>query len=96
MQVQHSHSTTHGKFFVEEAGRRLGELYYSTLPDGALRIDHTEVLPAGQGKGLGKQLVQAAVDHARAAHIKVLPVCPFAAALFDKMTDWEDVVIKYS
>lgn len=41
-------------------------------------IVHTEVPDALAGRGVGGALVKAAVDVAAAAHLTVVPSCPFA------------------
>ena len=50
-------------------------------------IDHTEVSDGLRGKNVGYQLVHAAVDYARTHDIKILPLCPFAKAVFDKKAE---------
>ncbi len=57
----------------------VGLLLYA-VRDGVMTIDHTEVDPALEGRGLASALVQAALDHARAGHLRVDPVCPYAAS----------------
>jgi predicted GNAT family acetyltransferase len=46
-----------------------------------LIIDSTEVDDALRGKNAGKQLVEAAVKHARAHNYKIIPLCPFAKSV---------------
>jgi len=41
-----------------------------------------------EGKGLGKQLMNAAVAFAREKHIKILPLCLFAKAVFNKTPEF--------
>ena len=55
-------------------------------------IDHTEVDPAYNGKGLAKQLVYAGVDYARKNSKKVIPLCPYAKATIEKNTELQDVL----
>lgn len=45
-------------------------------------IDHTEVDPALGGQGVGRQLLDAAVESARETGTKFKIVCPFARAQF--------------
>ena len=47
-------------------------------------IDHTGVTDAAKGLGGGKKLVATFVEHARKQEKKVLPLCPFAKAEFEK------------
>lgn len=51
---------------------------------GFMIIDHTEVSDELRGKNVGYQLVHTAVEYARANHIKIIPLCPFAKSVFDK------------
>ncbi|WP_411197825.1 GNAT family N-acetyltransferase [Sphingobacterium thalpophilum] len=55
-------------------------------------MDHTEVSENYTGKGLGRQMLSAAVDFAREKGLKILPLCPFAKSVFDKEADLEDVL----
>jgi uncharacterized protein len=43
-----------------------------------LILIHTEVPPLLEGRGLGGQLVTAAVDEAAEQHLTVVPLCEFA------------------
>jgi len=55
-------------------------------------IDHTEVNPGKNGKGLGKKMVEQAVLFAREKNLKIIPLCPFAKSVFDKMIEFRDVL----
>jgi uncharacterized protein len=92
MEIKFEQKATKGAFFIEENGQRLGEMTFSRAGDDVLIIDHTEVSEALKGKGAGKQLVAAAVDYARENKIKILPLCPFAKSVFDKVKEYQDVL----
>jgi predicted GNAT family acetyltransferase len=92
MHIQHEQSGSKGAFYVEENGMRLAEMTYSKAGDTRIIIDHTEVSDALRGKGAGKQLVRAAVDLARKNNLKILPLCPFARSIFEKVKDFQDVL----
>ena len=47
------------------------------LVDGVMHLVHTEVAPALEGRGIAARLVQAALDHAGATGLKVLPRCSY-------------------
>ena len=49
-----------------------------------ISLIHTEVPEASRGKGLGNQLVRAALDYAHFNQLKVVPVCPFVKAYLQK------------
>lgn len=81
-----------GAFVIIENNERLAEMTYSKAGEKLVIIDHTEVSDALRGKGAGKQLVGAAVEFARKRNLKILPLCPFAKAIFDKTTAYNDVL----
>lgn len=91
MEIQREEHGSKGAFFVSAQGKRLAEMTYSKAGDTRLIIDHTEVSDALKGKGAGKQLVTAAVNFARQQKIKILPLCPFARAVFEKTPEFADV-----
>ena len=68
------------------------EMTYSRAGSARIIIDHTGVPDALRGRGVGQQLVEAAVKDARAEGFKIIPLCPFAKATLDKHTEWHDVV----
>ena len=55
-------------------------------------IDHTEVDPAYGGQGIAGRLVQAVADAARAAKVKVVPLCPYAKKWFEKNEAYRDLL----
>lgn len=52
---------------------------------------HTEVPKALEGKGIGSALVKGLLEHARAQHLKIHPLCPFVVAYMQRHPDYEDV-----
>ena len=81
-------------FFIEEEGRQLAEMTYLLSGTSSLIIDHTGVSSALKGRGVGRQLVRAVVDYARQRQLKILPLCPFAKAEFDKNPEFADVLLQ--
>jgi len=55
-------------------------------------ISHTDVSDVLRGKNAGKQLVAAGVDYARKNNIKIIPLCPFARSVFDRVKEYADVL----
>ena len=53
---------------------------------------HTEVSPDHEGRGVGAALARTALDEARAANLRVLPVCPFFAGWIARHPDYQDLV----
>ncbi len=92
MEINHKQQETKGAFIAEENGTKAGEMTYSKAGTEKIIIDHTEVNPEFKGRGVGKEMVLAAVDYARKNNIKILPLCPFAKATFDRNKDIQDVL----
>ena len=92
MNIDHIEHGSKGTFIIKENNQRLAEMTYSKAGDHLIIIDHTEVSDALRGKGAGKQLVNAAVNYAREKTIKILPLCPFAKAIFDKTPEFHEVL----
>lgn len=70
------------------------EMTYSRAGATRLIIDHTGVPDSLRGTGIGEALVRRAVEDARAQGIKIIPLCPFAAAMFRKHEELRDVLNK--
>ena len=93
MQIQHQENETKGSFFIVEDGLRVGEMTYVHSGPGKIIIDHTEVHPSQEGKGIGKKLLAATVEYARKNNLKILPVCPYAKRVMEKSPDeFKDVL----
>ncbi|TRW27244.1 N-acetyltransferase [Flavobacterium zepuense] len=75
-----------------ENGKKAGAMTYSIAGEHLIIIDHTEVEPEHNGKSVGKQMLYKIVDMAREKNIKIIPLCPFAAAMFKKTEDIQDVL----
>jgi predicted GNAT family acetyltransferase len=92
-EIEHERSGHRGAFVVRKDGERLAEMTY-TVAGSRVIIDHTDVDDRLRGTGVGKQLVRAAVEWARAEKARLLPLCPFAKSVFDKTPDYADVLEK--
>jgi predicted GNAT family acetyltransferase len=73
------------QFEIDEDGSR-ARLEYRRHGDH-LTLVHTEVPDELEGRGLGGDLVQAAVDYAASAGLVVEPVCPIANAWLRRHPD---------
>lgn len=92
MTIQHEKTETKGRFYVEVDGKTEAEMTYSNAGNDKFIIDHTEVNDSLRGKNVGYQLVNAAVKYARVNNLKIIPLCPFANAIFKKNSDLQDVL----
>ncbi|MDB5280957.1 MAG: GCN5-related N-acetyltransferase [Bacteroidota bacterium] len=92
MEVKQHGDNKNGSFYIEENGQKVGVMTYHFPHENKMVIVHTEVNPSQEGKGLGKLLVKAAVDYARAHNIKIDPVCPYAKSVFNRKPEYADVL----
>ena len=92
MEIQQINDTRRGYFEAVEDGKEAGKMTYTWAGDSKFIIDHTEVSSDFNGKGVGKKLVMAAVEYARANDLKIIPLCPFAKSVFDKVPEIRDVL----
>ena len=80
-----------GRFAAYENGILAGEMTYTWAGTTKFIIDHTSVEENFEGKGIGKKLLLKAVELAREQQRKIIPLCPFAKAQFDRNKDIADV-----
>jgi predicted GNAT family acetyltransferase len=92
MEIKLTETANKGAFYIEQDGTRAAEMTFSKAGPSLIIIDHTEVSDVLRGKSAGKQLVAAAVQHARDHGLKILPLCPFAKSVFDKVAEYGDVL----
>ncbi len=92
MEITQENSTKNGLLKAIKNNVIAGEMTYVWAGENKFIIDHTEVSPKFEGKGIGKKLIMAAVEYARANNFKILPLCPFAKALFERTKEIQDVM----
>lgn len=90
--VEHEEVGAKGSFFIRNGDRRVAEMTYSRANATLIIIDHTDVDASLGGQGVGRRLLDSLVDWARATGTKVIPLCPFAKAQFDKDPVIRDVL----
>lgn len=81
-----------GFFYIEIEGKQEAMMTFVFAGEDKIIIDHTEVNPGNEGKGFGKKMVTKAVEYARENNLKIIPLCPFAKSVFDKMAEFRDVL----
>lgn len=92
MEITIKERDSKGFAIAQENGNTAGKMTYSIASADFIIIDHTEVDPQFKSKGVGKQLLYKIVEMAREKNIKILPLCPYANAMFKKRTDIQDVL----
>jgi len=77
-----THNEAKGQFEIT-LGEEKAVLQYRRT-DRSITLIHTEVPQLSRGRGLGNQLIRAALDFAHFNQLKVVPVCPFVKAYLQK------------
>ncbi|HMB47338.1 MAG TPA: GNAT family N-acetyltransferase [Afifellaceae bacterium] len=84
---------TGGRYVVRIDGHE-AEMTFSKAGQHLIIIDHTAVPDELRGLGIGSRLVLRAVEDARKAGQKIIPLCPYAASEFTKHPEYQDVASK--
>lgn len=92
MQIEHKQANGGGTFFINDGEINIAEMVYSIGSGGEMIIEHTEVDKALQGKNIGTELVDKAVEYARTNNMKIIPVCRFANAIIRRNPAYKSLV----
>lgn len=90
-EIKHTEGDSGGVFHTTIDGHK-AEMTYSKAGTTVMIIDHTGVPEALGGQGVGLKLVEAGIALARERGLKIMPLCPFAKAQFEKHPEWKDVL----
>jgi len=90
--IEVEEAASSGRYVIANPGGDPAAMYFQRTSEGLVVIDHTEVPAAFRGRGAGTAMVARAVEDARRAGERILPLCPFAAAQFRRHPEWADVL----
>ena len=79
--TREDHGDGSGQFVLSRGGARVGSLDYRSGETGPIYIDFVEVAPALRRTGLGRQLVVAAVEWARASRRSIVALCSYSRSV---------------
>jgi uncharacterized protein len=92
MEILQDDNGLKGKFYILDNSVEQAAMTYTWAGTDRFIIDHTEVSAALKAKNAGKQMVMKAVAFAREKGVKIIPLCPFASSVFNKMPEIRDVL----
>jgi len=72
-------------------GQKIGEITFVRVGADKLIIDYTAVAPAFRRRHIGLTLVRNVANMARAQHRHVVTLCPFARAMFNRFSEFDDI-----
>lgn len=91
MDIIQENTSKKGAFKAIQNSIEAGVMSYTWAGDDKFIIDSTHVDEAFGGQGVGKKLLQKVIEFAREQQVKIIPLCPFAKAAFDKDPSLADV-----
>ena len=94
MDIKLSEDNIRKRFYIEKGGIVEAEMFFQENEGKYILIEHTEVNPLAEGRGLGKALVNHAINYVKEKNIKIIPVCPFAKAVIEKNPDYRQLIYK--
>jgi len=77
--------------FESEIHGMLAVLVYRIVL-GRMLIQHTEVPPALEGRGLAAKLTRVALEYARNEKLQVVPACSYTASFMAKHPEFNDLL----
>lgn len=72
-------------------GQKIGEITFVRVGRDRLIIDNTTVSPDFRHNHVGLSLVRNVADFARSQHRHVITLCPFARAMFNRFSEFDDI-----
>lgn len=88
IEVRHNPAT---RRFEADVHGLLAVLVYKIVP-GRMLIQHTEVPPALEGRGLAAKLTRVALEYARREKLQVVPACSYTASYMAKHPEYNDLL----
>ena len=80
------HEREQSRFVADLPGGQ-AELRYGEFAEDVLDLQHTEVPPAGRGRGVGEALIRAALAYARERGVRVMATCPYVQSWLRRHPD---------
>lgn len=85
--IEHMEKDGSGRYFMRIDGGE-AELTYSFRDDDVMVIDHTFTPPEARGRSLARKLTERAVADAKERNVRIDPLCPYVAKLFERKPEW--------
>lgn len=73
-----------GMFYIGEKEQPLAYITYKPVREGVIAVDHTVVDKSLEGQGIGSRLFNTIIEFSKEEGVKIIPVCSFVKAKFDK------------
>ena len=95
MNYENHKSGNGGVITLKNDSEEVGRLTYTIFPEeNKLIISFVLVHPQFEGRGMGKFLVEHAIQFARENNLKIYPHCSYARSVMNRMNDVEDILLQ--
>lgn len=91
-EIRVEESDSRGRYVVGTADGQEAYLTFVRERPDHMSITYSFVPPAFRGRGIAARLVERSVEDARAAGVKITPICGYVAAEFRRHKAWQDVL----
>ena len=89
--IQYILSENGSGFYAVYHGQIIGQVTYVRIGLDKLIIDSTTMDTPYRGNNIGLSLVRHVADLARAQHRRIITICPFARAMFNRFPEFDDI-----
>ena len=93
IEIKQIKDDTKGRFAAIDDSKEAGAIFYTSMGESRIILDHTEVEDTYRGQSIGKKILMYIVEFARENKIKIIPLCPYAKSVFDKTESIRDVLV---
>lgn len=90
-EIQYFISQEQDKIEAVYQGQKIGEITFVRIGVDKLIIDYTGVNPEFRKQEIGLSLVRNVADMARSQKRRVIALCPFARAMFNRYSEFDDI-----
>lgn len=77
--------------YIEDASGLVAEMTFSNAGESAMIVDSTYVRDSHRGQSLGLLLLDSIVKRAQDENRKIVPLCPFVKAQFEKNQKYKEI-----
>lgn len=93
VEIRREDQATRGRYVARMEGvAEEAELTFSKTSPTLVIADHTFVPDTLRGSGVGAKLAERLVADARAGGWRIIPLCPFVKAQYQRHPEWSDVM----
>lgn len=93
MNIKLKEAEKSGSLYIGKYKNKVAEINWKKHDDYIV-VDETRVDESLKGQGYGIKLFEEVVEYARKHSLKIKPVCPFVAKMFERHPRHQDLVVK--